>query len=278
MPRVIAIINQKGGVGKTITAVNLSVCLARKNKRILLIDFDPQANASLLLKNDVDLNEPSVYDIISGDEYPENVAVKTHIDNLSLIPSNLNLAQAEIEIINKPGREALLSEKINASADERDNINSKFDYIILDCSPSLSILTVNALMAAKEVFIPMQMSFFAIKGAGHLKNIVKLVNEELEHDVAITGVIPTFYEEDSSVCREALLEVKQLFNAKVFDTVIHRSDFFDKAARKRETVFEYAPGSEAARDYRRLAEEVLGLRKSGEKKKKSFLRSLFKRT
>jgi len=277
--RVIAVINQKGGVGKTITSVHISAFLARRGKKTLLIDLDPQANSSLLLNVKASLNELSIYDVMVEDAFPEDVIVDTSIENLSLLPSNLNLAEAEIDLVEKPGREIKLAEKLYKSI-ERETFVGSYDYIIIDCSPSLNILTVNALLAAKEIFVPVQMSYFALKGAGHLIDIVKLVNEELGHGVEITGVIPTFFKEGSGEDKEVLKKVKETFKDSVFDTVIRSSDIYDKAAAQHETVFDYKPDSGASSDYKNLVKEIIDMEddEEGKSAKKGFLSSLFKKT
>ncbi len=266
-------------MGKTVTAVNLAAGLARKNRRVLLIDFDPQANSSLLLDKTPELNQPSIYDVLVDDIEPREIITGTYTPNLYILPSNLNLAEAEIDIVDKAGRESLLAEKLTRSIQQRTQV-AGFDYMIIDCSPSLSILTVNALTAATEIFVPMQMNFFALKGADHLINIVKLVNEELEHSVEISGVIPTFFEPGSAVHEEALSKVRDFFGNKVFNTVIRRSPGIDKACGFQQTVFDAVPDSDACWDYSKLTEEVVSMEGGeGEKRrKKEFLGSLFRKT
>ncbi len=217
---------------------------------------------------------------MAGNINPEEIIEETSTKNLFLMPSNLNLAEAEIDIVERPGREIILAEQLISSID-RGSVIAGFDYIIIDCSPSLSILTVNALMAAREIFIPMQMTYFALKGADHLINIVELVNEELEHPVSITGVIPTFFEKDPGDYEKVLEEVKELFGGAVFETVIHRSTAYDKAAAAQKTVFEIMPESDASWDYRNLTQEVIKMEQEEEGdrgEKKGFLSSLFKKT
>ena len=243
--RTIAFANQKGGVGKTTAAINLSAAIAAMDRTVLLVDLDPQANASIGLGMDISQPFESIYDVlIEGDRPLTSVIRGARVPNLYLVPSTLNLASAEIQLVNVPGREYTLRPKLEEAAEY-------FDYCFIDCGPSLGLLTVNALTAVNEVFIPIQMGYFSLEGVRQLMTVIGLVKEELKCDrLEVTGVIATFCDRRSRLCREVEKKVRESFGDLVFDTVLSRSIKLDEAASHHKTIFEYAQKSAAADGFR----------------------------
>jgi chromosome partitioning protein len=250
--RTIAIANQKGGVGKTTTAISLGAALAAAGRVVLLIDLDPQANASIGLGMDIWQQTETMYDVLTNKERRLSSVVRgLGVPNLYLAPANLNLASAELELVRVRGRERVLRPKVQEMAEY-------FDYCLIDCGPSLGLLTVNALTAAEEVFVPIQMGYFALEGVQQLMTIIRLVKERLGCDnLNVTGVIATFCDRRSQLCREVERKVRDYFGERVFQTVISRSVKYDEAASHHKTVFEHAESSAAAEVFRRLAREVM---------------------
>jgi len=219
----------------------------------LLIDLDPQANSTTALGFEADFSRPSVYDVmVDRDKSLSSVISATHVRGLRLAPSDLNLASVEIALANYPGREAVLRRKLAGGL-------SGFDYCIIDCPPSLGLLTVNSLTGADEVIIPIQMGYFALEGVRQLLRIIDLVKENLEHRaLRICGVVCNFFDARSRLSKEVLSKVRERFGPLVFDAVIRRSVALDEAASHHQTIYEYAPRSRAARSFRDLVLEVIG--------------------
>ena len=203
MGKVVSIANQKGGVGKTTTSVNLSTILAKKGKKVLMIDADPQGNASSGVGIDKDVEE-SVYDILIDDTEIEKVVKKTNIKNLSICPSNINLAGAEVELVSMMSREYRLKEKL-------DSIKDNYDYIIIDCPPSLGLVTLNAFTASDSVLIPVQCEYYALEGLGQLINTVNLVKKHLNKNIEIEGALLTMYDIRTNLSNQVVKEVKKYF-------------------------------------------------------------------
>jgi chromosome partitioning protein len=254
MPKIIAICNQKGGVGKTTTAINLSTCLALSGRKTLLIDSDPQGNATSgigINKHDV---PKSVYDILV-DELPANeVILNSGISNLSVIPSNLNLTGAEVELVNMLGRENRLKKAITPISDE-------YDFIIIDCPPSLGLLTVNALNAANSVLIPIQCEYYALEGLSQLVNTINLVKENLNPALVIEGVLLTMADYRSNLTKEVIKEARNFFKEKVYDTVIPRNIKITEAPGFGKPIALYDRTSIGAQRYEEFTNELLGVKK-----------------
>ena len=259
--RSIAVINQKGGVGKTTTAVNLSAAISSAGHRVCVIDIDPQAHASLHLGVSLGEDEPSVYDVMTGRATLPQVR-RTLTEHLALVPAHLNLAAAEMELANEVGREVILRDQLNAWADE-------FDYLIFDCPPSLGILTLNALTAAREVFLPLQPHFLALHGLSKLLQTIQLVAARLNPQLKLSGVVMCMYDAGTRLAAEVSGDVEAFFasqvhtsncwaQAKVFQSKIRRNIRLAEAPSFGQSIFEYAPTSHGAEDYRSLAQELLG--------------------
>lgn len=249
MGRVIAVANQKGGVGKTTTAVNLSACLANDGSRTLLIDLDPQANATSGCEAGVESLDGSVYEVLLGHAPLEAVICSAGIPGLDLAPSHISLAGAEVEMAAVLGREKRLTEAL-------DTVRPEYDYVIVDCPPSLGLLTVNALTAADSVLIPVQCEYYALEGLSKLLNSIQLVQRYLNPTLEIEGVLLTMYDERLHLSRRVAAEVKSYFNDKVYNTEIRRNVSLAAAPSFGQPVILYEPRSTGADNYRRLAMEV----------------------
>ncbi len=249
MGKVVSIANQKGGVGKTTTSVNLSTILAKKGKKVLMIDADPQGNASSGVGIDKDVEE-SVYDILINDTEIEKVAKKTNIKNLSICPSNINLAGAEVELVSMMSREYRLKEKL-------DPIKDNYDYIIIDCPPSLGLVTLNAFTASDSVLIPVQCEYYALEGLGQLINTINLVKKHLNKNIEIEGALLTMYDIRTNLSNQVVKEVKKYFNDKVYKNVIPRNVKLSEAPSYGMPITIYDPRSKGAKSYEKFAKEFL---------------------
>lgn len=256
--RVISIANQKGGVGKTTTAVNLSTILAKKGKKVMLIDADPQGNASsgLGLEKEV---EYSLYDVLINDVDIKDTLQDSCMKTLKVCPSNMDLAGAEVELVSQMSREQRLKEKVDAIKDE-------FDYIIIDCPPSLGLITLNAFTASNSVLIPVQCEYYALEGLGQLLNTINLVKKHLNKSLEIEGAVLTMYDMRTNLSNQVVKEVKRYFEDRVYKTVIPRNIKLSEAPSFGMPITLYDAKSKGARAYEKLAREVLKndeIRKNG---------------
>ena len=258
MGKIISVAKQKDGVRKTTTTVNLATILAKKGKKVLLIDADPQGNATSGLGLDKDL-EPSTYEILVSDVELEDAMQKTIIKNLRVCPANMNLAGAEVELVSMMSREQRLKEKV-------DIIKEKFDYVFIDCPPSLGLVTLNAFTASDSVLIPVQCEYFALEGLGQLLNTINLVKKHLNKNIRIEGALLTMYDIRTNLSNQVVKEVKKYFDNKVYKTVIPRNVRLSEAPSYGMPITEYDPRSKGAKSYMKFAKEFL---KNNEEEKKA---------
>lgn len=249
MGKVISVANQKGGVGKTTTAVNFSTILAKKGKKVLMIDTDPQGNATSGLGIDKNVNF-SVYDVIINDVEIENTIQKTIVKNLEVCPSNINLAGAEVELVSMEDREYKLKEKIDSQKD-------KYDYIIIDCPPSLGLITLNAFTASDSVLIPVQCEYYALEGLGQLLNTIQLVKQHLNKNLEIEGALLTMFDVRTNLSNQVVKEVNKYFENKVYKTVIPRNVKLSEAPSYGMPISVYDPRSKGAKSYDKFVKEFI---------------------
>ena len=249
MGKVVSIANQKGGVGKTTTAVNLSTILAKKGKKVLLIDADPQGNATSGLGIDKDVKF-SVYDVLVNDVEIENTIKETMVKKLDVCPSNINLAGAEVELVSMMSREHRLKEKV-------DNLKDKYDYIIIDCPPSLGLITLNAFTASDSVLIPVQCEYYALEGLGQLINTINLVKKHLNRDLTVEGALLTMFDIRTNLSNQVVKEVNTYFENKVYKSVIPRNVKLSEAPSYGMPISVYDPHSKGAKAYDKFVREFL---------------------
>ena len=250
MGRIIAIANQKGGVGKTTTSINLSASIAESGKKVLVIDIDPQGNTTSGLGVDKNELDNTIYELILGECSIHECVLKNVVNGVSLLPSNVNLAAAEIELIGVDRKEYILKKEV-------DWIKDQYDYIFIDCPPSLSMLTVNAMTTANTVLVPIQCEYYALEGLSQLIHTVNLVKERLNPDLAMEGVVFTMYDSRTNLSSQVVENVKEHFKQKVFDTVIPRNIRLAEAPSYGMPISLYDPKSAGAEAYRSLAKEIL---------------------
>lgn len=249
MGKIISIANQKGGVGKTTTAINLSTVLAKRNKKTLLIDMDPQGNATSGVGIEKNL-EKSTYNVLIEENPIEEAILKTDIKNLDICPSTINLAGAEVELVSMMSREMRLKEKL-------ESVKDNYDYILIDCPPSLGLITLNAFTASNSVLIPVQCEYYALEGLGQLLNTVKLVKKHLNKDLEIEGALLTMFDTRTNLSKQVVDEVKRYFGDKVYKTVIPRNVKLSEAPSYGMPITVYDPRSKGAKCYDKLGKEVI---------------------
>ena len=250
MGRIIAIANQKGGVGKSTTAINLSACLAEKSQKVLTIDIDPQGNTTSGLGVDKNSVENTLYELLLGESEIEDTIIKEVIENVDLIASNINLSGAEIELIGVDEKEYILK-KVT------DKIRDNYDYIIMDCPPSLSMLTINALTAASSVLVPIQCEYYALEGLSQLIHTIDLVKDRLNKDLVMEGVVFTMYDARTNLSLQVVENVKDNLQQNIYKTIIPRNVRLAEAPSYGQPITIYDPRSTGAESYRLLAEEVM---------------------
>jgi chromosome partitioning protein len=256
LSRVLAIANQKGGVGKTTTAINLAASLAANDFRILVIDSDPQGNATSGLGIAKDPNRPSLYHVLLGDTPAKEAIVATELDGLFLVSADKNLVGSNLELIDIPNREFRLRERIA-------EIREDFRYIIIDCPPALDLLTLNALIAADSVLVPIQCEFFALEGVSELMDTIERIRDSFQHPLAIEGILLTMFDDRTNLTRQVAADLKDFFGNQVFTTVIPRSIKLAEAPSFGKPILTYDPRSKGAESYIRLAKEILDHENNG---------------
>ena len=258
MGKAIAIFNQKGGVGKTTTNINLAACLAKKGKKILVLDIDPQGNTTSGLGIEKKALKKSSYDLMIEDDInAEDVILKTGVDNLDIIPANVSLSGAEVELAIIRGREKRLKKALN-------QVKEKYDFIFIDCPPSLGLLTINSLTAVDSVLIPIQCEFYALEGVAQLMNTIEIVRKNLNEKLYVQGVILSMFDGRTNLSVQVVEEVKKYFREKVYKTVIPRNVRLAEAPSYGLPIIEYDPKSKGAEAYREFADEFLGAEEESE--------------
>ncbi len=247
---IISIVNQKGGVGKTTSAVNISSYLALEGKKVLLIDLDPQGNASTGIGLDKLALENSIYNVIVEDQNIDEAIVEKVSDNLDVLPAKIDLAGAEVELVGKMSRENRLKKSIN-------KIKDRYDVIIIDCPPSLGLLTINALTASNKIIIPIQCEFYALEGLSQLLNTVELVKKELNYDLEVAGILLTMYDSRLKLSEEVVDEIRKYFQDRVFKTMIPRNIKLSEAPGYGQSIDKYAKNSKGALAYKNVVKEVI---------------------
>ncbi len=261
MSKVIAIANQKGGVGKTTTAVNLSACLGARKKKVLVIDVDPQGNTSSGLGISIDENDYSTYDCIVGDASIKDAMIKSDYDNLWVCPGAISLAGAELELVDREGRGYCLKKKI-------DEIRGEFDFIIVDCPPSLGLITLNALNAVDSVIVPIQCEYYALEGLSQLTKTIRTVRQTSNKSLAIEGVLLTMYDARTRLSAQVVEEVRKYFAASVYKTVIPRNVRLSEAPSYGQPIIAFDKNSKGAKCYKKLAGEVIKMNTPDKKEAK----------
>lgn len=250
MAYVISIVNQKGGVGKTTTAVNLGAFIAKKRKKVLIIDLDPQGNATSGYGFDKSELENTVYDLLVNEEDISTVITPTSVKNVDMCPTNINLAGAEVELVSAISRETILKRALEPVLD-------KYDYIIIDCPPSLGLLTINALAACEGVIVPIQGEYYALEGLTQLIDTINMIKKKLNPSIGILGVVITMHDRRTQLTKQVVEEVQKYFGDKVFKTFIPRNVRLAEAPSHGQTIEEYDPKSKGSIAYQALANEVL---------------------
>jgi chromosome partitioning protein len=250
MARIIAVVNQKGGVGKTTTTVNLAAYMAAQGKYVLLVDLDAQANATLGLGVHVGENNLNIYHALVIDQNPEVILKRTSIFGFDILPADQSLAGATVELVSMEERESRLKKVLNS-------VRTNYDYILIDCPPSLGLLTINGLVAAERVVIPVQCEYYALEGLNQLLKTIELVRAGINPDLQVLGVVLTMYDKRNQLARQVVNEVYKNFPGRVFESIIPRTVSLAEAPSFGKTILQFDPNSKAARAYRQLADEVI---------------------
>jgi len=250
MAKVIALANQKGGVGKNTSAINLAASLAILEKKVLIIDADPQANATSGIGFDIRAIKTSIYECLIEDQDPKNIILNSEVERLDIIPSHIDLVGAEIEMLNQQNREYKLKQVV-------EKVKDDYDYVLIDCSPSLGLITVNALTASDSVVIPVQCEYFALEGLGKLLNTIKIIQSRLNKELEIEGFLLTMYDPRLRLSNQVVDEVKKHFQEMVFETIIQRNIKLSESPSYGKPVVMYDAASKGALNYLNLAKELL---------------------
>lgn len=257
MSRILAIANQKGGVGKTTTAINLAASLAANDLRVLVIDSDPQGNSTSGLGIAKDASRPSIYHVLLGDAAAESAIVATEFEGLDLISADKNLVGANLELVGTENREFRLRERLAG-------IRDRYQFILIDCPPALDLLTLNALLAADAVLVPIQCEFFALEGISELMDTIDRIRESFQHPLKIAGILLTMFDDRTNLTRQVATDLKEFFRDQVFDTVIPRSVRLAEAPSFGKPILAYDPRSKGAESYIKLAKEILDHEQNGQ--------------
>ena len=252
MGKIISFSNQKGGVGKTTTCVNMAAYLAREGRKILLIDLDPQGNATTGLGFSKGALKKSVYNVLIEEEAVKDNVLDTELENLKILPANIDLAGAEVELVYKKNREKVLKEAL-------EKVKSQYDYLLIDCPPSLGLITINALAAADSVVIPIQSEYYALEGLSQLMNSISLVRQHLNKSLKVEGVVLTMYDGRSIISRQIAAEIKKFFTKKLYEIVIPRNVRLSEAPSPGKPILLHVPKCNGAKAYRALTEEFLSI-------------------